>query len=156
MPHALLALGLQSRGLAADGLSELETTPRAEQPATPELVGQKPLAPDPEIPSFRVVLRSNEAIVSRSVEGDANTEYHHSLGTITDTAIDLRNQETPQVLVSSASQLHLLALRMRRPAHQRRVWAESKNSVKRSFSRASTGLDPSVTSPVTAMPALRS
>jgi len=102
--------GPATQGLATDGLSELETPPRAEQPATPELVGQKPLAPDPEIPSFRVVLRSNEAIVSRSVEGDANTEYHHSLGTITDTAIDLRNQETPQVLVSSASQLHLLAL----------------------------------------------
>jgi hypothetical protein len=44
------------------------------------------------------------------VEGAASTDYRRTLGAITDVAIDLRQQETPQVLLSSDSQLHLLAL----------------------------------------------
>jgi len=84
-------------------------------PADPTLPAEaaaqeNPMAEAPEIPGFRVVLRSNETIVSRSVEGAASTDHRPSLAAITNAVIDLRNRETPQVLVSSESQLHLLAL----------------------------------------------
>ena len=57
-----------------------------------------------------MVLRSHETIVSRSVEGAAITDHRQSLAAINNAVIDLRNRESPQVLVSSESQLHLLAL----------------------------------------------
>ena len=82
----------------------------ADQPAAPQLTARQAPVPDPLVPGFRVVLRSSEGSVSRSVEGPSSSEYRHSLGTITDAAIDLRQRESPQVLVSSVSQLHLLAL----------------------------------------------
>ncbi|WP_216903064.1 hypothetical protein [Synechococcus sp. CCY 9618] len=74
--------------------------------------GPEPEGPGtgPEIPGFRVVLRSLEGVVSRSVEGVASTSYHNSLGTITDAVIDLRHVATPKALVSSDRQLHLLSL----------------------------------------------
>ncbi|AFY27784.1 hypothetical protein Cyagr_0593 [Cyanobium gracile PCC 6307] len=77
---------------------------------TAEVPSQKNLATEPEIPAFRVVLRSNEGIVSRSVEGVASTRYHNTMGTITDAVIDLRDISTPKALVSSDRQLQLLAL----------------------------------------------
>lgn len=82
----------------------------ASAPQTGEVNSQETLATEPEIPAFRVVLRSNEGIVSRSVEGVASTDYRNTLGTITDAVIDLRDVATPKALVSSQRQLHLLAL----------------------------------------------
>ncbi|MFZ0407669.1 MAG: hypothetical protein WAM11_06110 [Cyanobium sp.] len=68
------------------------------------------LEPKPEIPGLRVVLRSTESIVSRSVEGPASTDFRNTLGAISDAVIDLRDVVTPKVLVSSDRELHLLAL----------------------------------------------
>ena len=65
---------------------------------------------EPEIPGLRVVLRSDESLVSRSVDGVATTQYSNSLGAITDAVIDLRAISAPQVQVSSDRELHLLAL----------------------------------------------
>ncbi|MCP9929371.1 hypothetical protein KBY82_01085 [Cyanobium sp. AMD-g] len=67
-------------------------------------------AMEPEIPGLRVVLRSDESLVSRSVEGVASTQYSNTLGAITDAVINLRNISTPQVQVGSDRELHLLAL----------------------------------------------
>jgi hypothetical protein len=67
-------------------------------------------APEPEIPTFRVILRSSQGIVSRSVEGVARSDSSHSLGTITDALIDLRQTPMPRVIVSSEQDLHLLSL----------------------------------------------
>jgi hypothetical protein len=82
----------------------------AEPTGSPQLAVRPILDPDPVLPGLRVLLRSSEGMVSRTVEGAASTDYRRTLGAITDVAIDLREQETPQVLVSSDSQLHLLAL----------------------------------------------
>lgn len=94
---------------AWEGPKRVDPFPQAEL-APPPRGAPMPPAADPETRDFRLVLRSNEVIVSRSVDGPASTVYSHSLGTITDAAIDLRGRETPQVLVSSTSQLHLLTL----------------------------------------------
>ncbi|KEF42829.1 MAG: hypothetical protein ER33_04640 [Cyanobium sp. CACIAM 14] len=67
-------------------------------------------APEPEIPTFRVVLRSSQGIASRSVEGVASSDYTHSLGAITDAVIDLRGTPIPRVIVNSEQDLHLLSL----------------------------------------------
>ncbi len=106
-PHsgAKTALKIQ----AWEGPKRVDPIPQTELAPPPRSAYQPPAA-DPETPGFRWVLRSHEVIVSRSVDGPASTVYRHSLGTITDAAIDLRGRETSQVLVSSTSQLHLLTL----------------------------------------------
>jgi hypothetical protein len=70
----------------------------------------EPPEPRSENPSLRVVLRSDETLVSRSVEGVAQTQYRNTLGAITDAVIDLREISTPEVHVSSDRELHMLAL----------------------------------------------
>ena len=96
--------------LGGADLSGADPLVYAEPTASPQLAVRPILDPDPVLPGLRVVLRSSEGMVSRAVEGAASTDYRRTLGAITDVAIDLREQETPQVLVSSDSQLHLLAL----------------------------------------------
>lgn len=64
----------------------------------------------PEVPGFRVLVRSSDSLVSRSVEGQAQASYHQSLGAITDAVIDLRDTPAPEVRVGSERDLQLLAL----------------------------------------------
>lgn len=68
-----------------------------------------PMAP-PQIPTFRVVVRSDDSIVTRSVEGEAESSYRQTLDAIRDAVIDLRDIRTPLVQVGSDRELTLLAL----------------------------------------------
>lgn len=67
-------------------------------------------AAEPAVPGLRVLVRSDDSLVSRSVEGHSRARYHQSLGAITDAVIDLRDTVTPEVLVGSERTLRLLAL----------------------------------------------
>lgn len=85
--------------------------------ATSDVTGDGPEQPmmarsvtPPEIPTFRVVVRSDGSIVSRSVEGGAESRYHQTLEALRDTVIDLRDIRTPRVQVGSDRELTLLAL----------------------------------------------
>ncbi|MEA5443969.1 calcium-binding protein, partial [Cyanobium gracile UHCC 0281] len=118
-----LAAGSSSQPLAVAAARLEATRPTASPPVTDMDAGRETaaattttttttmaMAAEPEIPSLRVVLRSNEGIVSRSVEGAASTSFRNELGAITDAVIDLRNVATPLVEVSSDRRLNLLSL----------------------------------------------
>ncbi|WP_216908705.1 hypothetical protein [Synechococcus sp. CCY 0621] len=124
-PTAARSLAAGSSALPLAGSAAQSDAPRPT--ASPSATGRGPggetaaadgvatttvmaMAAEPEIPSLRVVLRSQEGIVSRSVEGVASTSFRNELGSINDAVIDLRNVATPLVEVSSDQQLSQLSL----------------------------------------------
>jgi hypothetical protein len=103
-----------SPGPPSSGSSDPRTS-LMDGPARPRAASGGPEAPvenptSPAIPSFRVVVRSDDSLISRSVEGEAHSRYSHSLGAIRDAIIDLRDVLTPLVAVESRRTLTILAL----------------------------------------------
>lgn len=116
-----LAAGDSGLPWSGSSLPATRAADRGEQPGDPSDPSDAPgdgparaavVSPGapPEIPTFRVVVRSEESLVSRSVEGAAHSRYSHSLDAIRDTVIDLRDIRTPRVQVGSDRELTLLAL----------------------------------------------
>jgi hypothetical protein len=103
----------QKRSHASEPIDATSNAPSNAPSAGPGAGPERPAmaSPEapPEIPTLRVVVRSDDSLVSRSVEGEAHSRYRHSLDAIRDAVIDLRDIRTPRVQVGSDRELTLLA-----------------------------------------------